>query len=81
MGHHNIFDSRRKAVKQFYTSLFGTTKFSHIHIDECQGQRSGHREGPRLDITNSKLNSVYSKGKIYLVTFEKTTNCKLGQRV
>ena len=56
--------------KQLYTALSRTTKLEYIHLNNKElNRRYIERKQPRLELTNSKFNSLYKNGKIYKVTF------------
>ena len=67
---YNIYDVNRMDKKQLYTALSRTTKIDHIHANnKLFNNIYKVRRQPILDLTNSKLNSIYQNGKIYKVTF------------
>jgi len=67
---YNIYDTERMDIKQLYTSLSRTTRLDYIHLDNNKiNNQYFIRRQPILELTNSKFNSLYKDGKIYLVTF------------
>ena len=68
--HYNIHDVNRMDKKQLYTALSRTTNFEYIHINNIElNHKYFDRRTPVLELMNAKLNSLYSNGKIYKVTF------------
>lgn len=68
---YNIHDVSRIDKKQLYTAMSRTTKFDYIHINQREiNKKYENRHQPGLELTNSKFNSSYIKGKIYKVTFD-----------
>ena len=68
--HYNIHDVNRMDKKQLYTALSRTTKFEYTHINNRElNNKYFNRKTPVLELTNTKINSLYCNGKIYKVTF------------
>ena len=67
---YNIHDVNRMDKKQLYTALSRTTKLEYIHLNNKEiNIKYFNRRKPKLEIINSKFNSLYKNGKIYKVTF------------
>ena len=67
---YNIHDVNRMDKKQLYTALSRTTKLEYIHLNNKEiNNKYFNRRKPTLEIINSKFNSLYKNGKIYIVTF------------
>ena len=68
---YNIHDVNRMDKKQLYTALSRTTKFEYIHLNNKElNNKYFNRKQPKLELINTKFNSLYKNGKIYKVTFD-----------
>ena len=68
---YNIYDVNRMDKKQLYTALSPATKFEYLHINNKElNNKYFNRKQPKIELVNSRLNSLYRNGKIYKVTFD-----------
>jgi len=68
---YNIHDVSHMDKKQLYTALSRTTKIDYIHVNNKElNNKYFDRRKPVLELVNSKFNSLYKNGKIYIVTFD-----------
>ena len=68
--HYNIHDVNCMDKKQLYTAL-SRTKFEYIHLNNKElNNKYFNRKQPKLELINTKFNSLYKNGKIYKVTFD-----------
>ncbi|XP_068692468.1 uncharacterized protein [Montipora foliosa] len=65
---YNIHDVEKMDKKLLYTALSRTTKFNYLHLSNKKlNTQYKNRSMPVLELTNAKLNSLYSEGKIYKI--------------
>ncbi len=67
---YNIYDTSRMDKKQLYTALSRTTKIEYIRLNNNDlNSVYKIRKQPDIELINSRFNSLYKNGKIYLVSF------------
>lgn len=67
---YNIFDTHLMDKKQLYTALSRTTKLEYIRLNNNElNSVYKIRKQPDIELINSRFNSLYKNGKIYLVSF------------